>query len=335
MLLQVENLQLEFQKGETRVPALTGVSFGLNAGETLCIVGESGSGKTITALSIARLLPSPPARYTAGSILVEGRDTLAISAKEMRSVRGRVVSYVFQDPSSSLNPVYRVGTQVLEVLKLHRPSAARYEEVIRLLKQVGIAAPEVRARSYPHELSGGMQQRVMIAMAFASGPKLLIADEPTTALDVTVQAEIVAQLKEIQRQSGMALLLITHNLGLAAEMADRVIVMYAGQVVEAGPVNEIIERPLHPYTQALLESVPELGRATHRLSAIPGNVPALGQFPSGCRFHPRCRIRQPACAQTSPDLLPVEAGRWIRCPYVPLLEGSGSSPNSVLPAAGL
>jgi oligopeptide/dipeptide ABC transporter ATP-binding protein len=321
VLLDVKNLQLSFDQGHRHISALDGVSFSLDAGETLCLVGESGSGKTITALSIGRLLPSPPAHYLGGSILLEGRDALLMSARELRSIRGRIVSYIFQDPASSLNPVYRVGTQVLEVLKLHRPAAANQEEVIRLLKSVGIAAPETRAQSFPHELSGGMQQRVMIAIAMASNPKLLIADEPTTALDVTIQAQIIEQLLVVKRQSGMAVLLITHNLGLAAELADRIAVMYAGQIVEIGPTRDILDKPFHPYTQALLASVPALSRGAARLKSIPGTVPRLGQFPQGCRFHPRCPVVQPVCPQTRFELLESLPGRWCRCPYH-LLTGS-------------
>lgn len=313
-LLEIKNLQLEFGRGANTVRALDGVSLTLEAGETLCLVGESGSGKSITALSIARLVPSPPARYVAGEVLVAGRDVLKMSATELRSIRGGVVSYVFQDPGASLNPVFRIGNQIKESLQLHRPEAATDAEVIRLLKLVGIPAPEARLRNYPHELSGGMQQRVMIAMALASQPKLLIADEPTTALDVTIQAQIIELLRELKEKLGMAILLITHNLGIVGDLADRVAVMYAGQIVETARARDLLQHPLHPYTRALMNSVPALGAGVERLTAIPGNVPQLGAFPAGCRFHPRCPRAIPDCARNVPVLLEVEPGSHVRCP---------------------
>jgi oligopeptide/dipeptide ABC transporter ATP-binding protein len=314
-LLEINKLQLEFGRGEHALRALDGVSLSLEAGETLCLVGESGSGKSITALSIARLLPAPPAHYVGGEIFVGGRDTLKMSAAELRGIRGGTVSYVFQEPGASLNPVFRIGAQIKEALKLHRPEAATDAEVIRLLKTVGMPAPETRVRSYPHELSGGMQQRVMIAMALASHPKLLVADEPTTALDVTIQAQIMELLLSLKQQFGMAILLITHNLGLVGELADRAAVMYAGQIVESGPAKDLLHNPLHPYTRALIDSVPEIGASAARLKSIPGAVPRLGAFPSGCRFHPRCPKAQPACAQTEMQLLEPQPGRKVRCPY--------------------
>jgi oligopeptide/dipeptide ABC transporter ATP-binding protein len=309
-LLEIQNLQLDF--GTVRV--VDGVSLALEAGRTLCLVGESGCGKSVTALSIAQLLPSPPARYVGGEIRVAGRDVLGLMPAELRAIRGGVVSYVFQDPGASLNPVQRIGAQILESLQVHRPAAATTAEVVRLLKQVGIPAPESRARDYPHQLSGGMQQRVMLALALASEPKLLVADEPTTALDVTVQAQIIELLRDLQRQSGMAILLITHNLGLVGDLADRVAVMYAGQIVEEAPAGELLRRPRHPYTQALMRSVPEIGRPTDRLAAIPGQVPSPGQWPAGCRFAPRCPQAEAACVATAPELAPDGPGRWLRCP---------------------
>ncbi|HSH95950.1 MAG TPA: ABC transporter ATP-binding protein, partial [Roseimicrobium sp.] len=277
--------------------------------------GESGCGKSVTALSIARLVPTPPARYTGGEILLNGRDVLKMDNRELRSIRGGVVSYVFQEPSASLNPVFRVGNQIKESLKLHRPEKATDDEVIRLLKLVGIPAPESRIRDYPHQMSGGMQQRVMIAMALASEPKLLVADEPTTALDVTIQAQILELLLDLKKRLGMSILLITHNLGIVGDIADRVAVMYAGQVVEMAPSLELLRRPLHPYTQALMNSVPKLGHELERLQAIPGSVPPLGAMPSGCRFHPRCPKVQVDCHEKVPELVEVEPGRWVRCPY--------------------
>jgi oligopeptide/dipeptide ABC transporter ATP-binding protein len=291
-----------------------GVSLSLEAGKTLGLVGESGSGKSVTALSIARLLPSPPAFYTGGEILLEGRDVLKMSAADLQSIRGALVSYVFQEPGASLNPVFRIGNQIKEALKLHRTGAATDAEVVRLLKLVGIPAPEARVKSYPHELSGGLQQRAMIAMALAPHPELLVADEPTTALDVTIQAQIIELLGQLQQQLGMAILLISHNLGIVGDLADHVAVMYAGQIVETAPARELLKRPLHPYTQALMNSVPSLDADAHRLTAIPGAVPRLGAFPPGCRFHPRCPRAQPACSETPPALLESEPGRWVRCP---------------------
>jgi len=315
VLLEIKNLKMDFGKDADALRAVDGVSFNIGAGETVCLVGESGCGKTVTALSIARLVPAPPANYVGGEILLNGRDVLKMSGSELRSIRGGVVSYVFQDPGASLNPVFRIGNQIKESLKLHKPEKATNEEVIRLLKLVGIPAPESRIKNYPFEMSGGMQQRVMIAMALASEPKLLVADEPTTALDVTIQAQILELLSELKQRLGMAILLITHNLGIVGDMADRVAVMYAGQIVELSPAKELLRRPLHPYTKALMASVPKLHGTADRLSAIPGNVPRIGNFPPGCRFAPRCPIAKPECSDKLPDLVEVEAGRFVRCPF--------------------
>jgi len=314
-LLEIKNLTLEFGTPDKPLRAVDDVSLAMDTGETICLVGESGCGKSVTALSIARLVPSPPARYVGGQILVNSRDVLRMDKRELRSIRGGVVSYIFQEPSASLNPVFRVGSQIKESLKLHRPAHATDAEVIRLLKLVGIPAPESRIRDYPHQMSGGMQQRVMIAMALASEPKLLVADEPTTALDVTIQAQILDLLQDLKRRLGMSILLITHNLGIVGDIADRVAVMYAGQVVELAPALALLRRPLHPYTQALMNSVPKLGGEAQRLQAIPGNVPNIGAMPAGCRFHPRCPKAQPDCSQKAPALVEVEPGRWVRCPY--------------------
>src|SRR5579884_3396380 len=310
-LLEIKNLKLDFIAGDRSLRAVDDVSVSIDAGETLCLVGESGCGKSVTALSIARLVPTPPAKYIGGEILLKGKEVLKMSKSELREIRGGVVSYVFQDPSASLNPVFRVGNQIKESLKLHRPEKATDAEVIRLLKLVGIPAPESRIKDYPHQMSGGMQQRVMIAMALASEPKLLVADEPTTALDVTIQAQILDLLLDLKQRLGMIILLITHNLGIVGDMADRVAVMYAGQVVEMSPARELLKRPLHPYTKALMNSVPKLSGNLQRLSAIPGNVPP------GCRFYPRCpsASAHPECATTAPQLLEVEPNRWVRCLY--------------------
>jgi oligopeptide/dipeptide ABC transporter ATP-binding protein len=334
-LLEIKNLKLDFGSGNAAVRAVDDISFHIEAGETLGLVGESGSGKSVTALSVARLLPSPPARYAGGEILLNRQDVLKMSKAALREMRGGVVSYVFQEPAASLNPVVRVGNQIKEMIQVHKPerlksarqspepsqewSGARRrssdEEVIRLLKLVGIPAPESRIQSYPHELSGGMQQRIMIAMALASQPQLLIADEPTTALDVTIQAQIIELLRDLKQKFGMAILLITHNLGIVGDIADRVAVMYAGKIVELAPANELLRRPLHPYTQALMDSVPKLGTETQRLRAIAGNVPQLSALPSGCRFHPRCSKAQVECSQNVPALVEVAPNRWVRCPY--------------------
>jgi oligopeptide/dipeptide ABC transporter ATP-binding protein len=314
-LLEIKNLQMDFGNNAEALRAIDGVSFSIAAGETVCLVGESGCGKSVTAQSIARLVPAPPANYVGGEILLNGRDTLKMTNGELQKIRGGVVSYVFQEPGAALNPVFRIGAQIKESLKLHRPEKANNEEVIRLLKLVGIPAPESRIKNYPFEMSGGMQQRVMIAMALASEPKLLVADEPTTALDVTIQAQILDLLRDLKQRLGMAILLITHNLGIVGDMADRVVVMYAGQIVELASAKELLRRPLHPYTKALMNSVPKLRGGAERLTAIPGNVPRIGDFPPGCRFAPRCPVARPECSQKNPELVEVEPGRFVRCPF--------------------
>jgi oligopeptide/dipeptide ABC transporter ATP-binding protein len=344
-LLEIEHLKIDFVAGDgdAGLRAVDDLSLTIDVGETVCLVGESGCGKSVTALSIARLLPSPPARYVSGEIRLNGRDVLKLSQAELREIRGSVVSYVFQEPGASLNPVIRVGQQIKEALKLHHgaPSTASAgsedalkpakrvlgapskgknldAEVIRLLKLVGIPAPESRIKDYPFQMSGGMQQRVMIAMALACRPKLLVADEPTTALDVTIQAQILELLHELKQQLGMSILLITHNLGIVGDMADRVAVMYAGQMVELAPARELLQRPLHPYTKALLASVPKLCGKAKRLSAIPGQVPSRHggeDYPPGCRFAPRCAIAKPECVNAAPDLVEVGPKRWVRCPF--------------------
>ncbi len=320
-LLEIKNLQLEFGTGEDAVRVVDGVSFDIAAGETVCVVGESGCGKSVTALSIAKLISTPPANYVGGEILLNGRDVLKMPNNELRRIRGKVVSYIFQEPSASLNPVYRVGRQIKESLKLHRPEAATDEEVIRLLKLVGIPAPESRIQNYPFEMSGGMQQRIMIAMALASQPKLLIADEPTTALDVTIQAQILDLLKDLKQRFQMSILLITHNLGIVGDIADKVVVMYAGQVVEMAPARKLLQRPLHPYTRALMNSVPQLTGGPQRLQAIGGSVPAPGNYPMGCRFFPRCPTAHAECEKTSPPLREIEPGHWVRSLYAAELAG--------------
>ncbi|MFO1460380.1 MAG: ABC transporter ATP-binding protein [Verrucomicrobiota bacterium] len=314
-LLEVRDLQVEFRSRGDWVRVVDGISLRIDEGESLCLVGESGCGKSVTALSIARLLPPGLSRIAGGEIRLQGRHVETMSSDDLRGIRGSVVSYVFQEPGASLNPVFRVGRQILESLKLHRPERAHESEVVRLLKLVGIPAPESRMRDYPHQLSGGMQQRVMIAMALASEPKLLVADEPTTALDVTIQAQILDLIRDLRQRMGMAVLLITHNLGIVGEFADRVAVMYAGQIVEEAPARLLLRRPLHPYTRALMQSIPELGNPSGRLQAIPGTVPVPGHWPSGCRFSQRCSRRRPDCEAHSPGMLDSGDHREVRCPY--------------------
>ena len=318
-MLEINDLTLDFESGGRSVRALDGVSLEVGAGETVCLAGESGCGKTVTALSIARLVASPPGRYRGGQILLEGRDVLKMGAAELRAIRGGVVSYVFQEPAASLNPVFRVGRQVKESLRLHRPEKATEGEVVRLLKLVGIPGAEERAGEFPFRLSGGTQQRVMLAMALASEPKLLVADEPTTALDVTIQAQILELIRELKERLGMATLLITHNLAIVGEMADRVAIMYAGEIVEVAPAAELLARPLHPYTRALLGSVPRLQGSGGRLNSIPGVVPGPGERPPGCRFAPRCVFARPECSSTRPELRRLPGGRQVRCPYAETL----------------
>jgi ABC-type dipeptide/oligopeptide/nickel transport system ATPase component len=268
-LLHVENLGIHFGSGNDLVKAVDGISFEIQPGETVAVVGESGSGKSVTALALTRLLATPPAQIVSGKIEFEGRDVLGASDGELRSLRGKQIAYIFQEPSSSLNPVFTIGYQIREAIELHRPEVVDVErEIISALDRVGIREPAKRLGDYPHQLSGGMQQRVMIAMALACQPKLLVADEPTTALDVTIQKQIMDLLKELKKTSNMAILLITHNFGLVADFADRVVVMFRGKIVEAGPTAEVLRNPQHPYTRALIECVPKLGQKQHRLKVI-------------------------------------------------------------------
>jgi peptide/nickel transport system ATP-binding protein len=305
-LLSVRDLVVSFDSDEGELCAVDGVSFDVQDGRTLGVVGESGSGKSVTALSIMRLLPIPPGRFAGGSILFEGSDVLSLEEKAVRRLRGSRISMIFQEPMSSLNPVYTVGDQIGEALRVHRGLGRREARVraIEWMRKVGIPAPEERVSAYPHELSGGMRQRVVIAMALACGPKLLIADEPTTALDVTVQAQILELLKKLQADLGMSIVLITHDLGVVSEFADEIVVMYAGAIVERAPASRLFEAPLHPYTEGLLESLPSYGdnRKQRRLPTIHGAVPDLRSLPSGCRFRDRCPRAIPACADERPPL---------------------------------
>ncbi|MBI3182199.1 MAG: ABC transporter ATP-binding protein [Myxococcales bacterium] len=314
-LLEVRELCTRFSSDEGDFLAVDGVSFSVHEGATLGLVGESGCGKTVAALSVMRLLADPPGRVVAGSALFRGRDLLRLTEREMRQVRGREISMVFQEPMSSLNPVLCAGEQVAEALRLHqrlrRAAAARTAE--QMLGRVGIPDPGQRARSYPHELSGGMRQRVMIAMALACGPSLLIADEPTTALDVTVQAQILELLRREQAERRMAMVLITHDLGVVAETCDEVAVMYAGRVVERAPVQALFAHPAHPYTAGLLSSLPSAAKRGARLVAIPGTVPAPWELRRGCRFRDRCDRAAEECARTAPLLEEKRQGQWAAC----------------------
>jgi peptide/nickel transport system ATP-binding protein len=323
-LLDVRGLVTRFQTEASELRAVDGVSFAVPGGATVGVVGESGSGKSVTALSILRLVADPPGRVVGGEIWFEGRDLLKLSEREMRALRGDRISMIFQEPMTSLNPVLTVGDQVAEPLILHRSMNRRAAraEATELLRKVGIADPARRAGEYPHQLSGGMRQRVMIAMALACRPKLLIADEPTTALDVTIQAQIIELLDELRKELGMALLLITHDLGVVAESCDRVVVMYAGHVVEQADARALFERPRHPYTAGLLRSIPTFQTAQAgdraRLQEIPGMVPRLDQLPAGCRFQDRCPRVQDRCRAEAPPLAPPEMSqgepdRLVRC----------------------
>ncbi|MEQ1758641.1 MAG: ABC transporter ATP-binding protein [Vicinamibacterales bacterium] len=313
-LLELENLKTHFFTDDAVVRAVDGVSFHVNEGETLAIVGESGSGKSVTALSILRLFPQPPGRVVGGRIMFRGRNLLELSDKEMRSIRGKSISMIFQEPMTSLNPVFSCGEQIMETVRRHEGLGRKdaRARAIEMLERVGIPAAAQRVDEYPHQMSGGMRQRVMIAMALACRPAVLIADEPTTALDVTIQAQILELLKQLQSELKMAVLLITHDLGVVAETADRVAVMYAGQVVEYCDVRPAFKKPLHPYTAGLQASLPKLGDIRRRLRVIKGTVPNPARFPRGCRFHPRCPIAIEQCME-EPPLEMVEEGRWSRC----------------------
>ncbi|WP_424462369.1 ABC transporter ATP-binding protein [Paradevosia shaoguanensis] len=317
-LLEVDDLQTTFIVGEgQQVRAVDGVSFAVKAGETLAIVGESGSGKSVTSLSIMRLLPKRVGRISRGAIRLRGKDMVTLSDKEMRAIRGNDIGMIFQEPMTSLNPVQTIGTQIAEVVMQHErlPKARAHERAVEMLELVGIPEPARRAQQYPHQMSGGMRQRAMIAMALSCEPSVLIADEPTTALDVTIQAQILDLMRTLQAKLGMAIVFITHDLGVVAEMANRVVVMYAGQVVETGTVEEIFTKPLMPYTSGLMQSIPRMGEYEEktRLQTIPGYVPLLTKLPGGCRFRTRCAFAQDRCAAAEPPLEVLDSGRSVRC----------------------
>jgi oligopeptide/dipeptide ABC transporter ATP-binding protein len=339
-LLEIDNLNIAFDTARGPVQPVRDVSLTIFPGQTVALVGESGCGKSVTSLSILRLIPTPPGRVLGGAIRFDGRDLLTLSESQMRKVRGKEIAMIFQEPMTSLNPVYTVGDQIVEAVRLHQGVTVKqaYEIAEESLNDVGIADPHRRLRAYPHELSGGMRQRVMIAMALSCKPRLLIADEPTTALDVTIQAQILELLSSLQRETGMAILLITHDLGVVAENADVVNVMYASRIVETADVQTLFDHPRHPYTQGLFRSIPRLGQSAARLQTIPGAVPNPAHFPVGCKFHPRCartrelaaenaaadqtvplKVNQEsfpvmrACQQDEPTLHEVAGSHWIAC----------------------
>ena len=351
-LLHIQNLNIAFETERGLVRPVRNVSFAIYPGQTVAIVGESGCGKSVTAMSVMRLIPSPPGRVLDGEVHFEGRgDLLKLPEREMRTVRGKDIAMIFQEPMTSLNPVFTIGDQIAEAVTLHQRVSTRaaYEVAEQALRDVGINDPGRRLHEYPHQMSGGMRQRIMIAMALACQPKLLIADEPTTALDVTIQAQILELLRKLQREKGMSILLITHDLGVVAENADVVGVMYASRIVEFAKVEDLFDRPQHPYTEGLFRSIPKLGARATRLDTIPGAVPNPAKFPAGCKFHPRChRSRQAAalageletvevpsagekfrvlrkCAVDEPALHEVETRHWAACH---LIEGFDKAPRT-------
>ncbi len=314
-LVEIRNLRTHFYTEDGVVPAVDGVSLYIKRGETLGVVGESGCGKSVTSLSIMRLIPNPPGKIVGGEILFNGENLLKKPEAEMRKIRGNEVSMIFQEPMTSLNPVFTVGDQIAEAIQLHQGLhyKAALAKAVEMLRLVGIPEPQKRIHNYPHQMSGGMRQRIMIAMALSCNPKLLIADEPTTALDVTIQAQILELMKKLKKELGMAIMLITHDLGVVAEMCERVVVMYAGKVVEESDVVSLFKDPLHPYTEGLLQSVPRLDEQREKLHVIEGVVPNPMNMPEGCRFHPRCPHAEDRCKQVEPALEKVGEGRYVAC----------------------
>ena len=334
-ILEVRDLRTEFRTEGGLARAVDGVSFRIGRGETFCLVGESGCGKSVTALSVMRLVPSPPGRIASGSVIFQGRDLLRVPEREMCNVRGAGIGMIFQEPMTALNPVFTVGNQVLEAVRAHadvsRAEARR--RALDLMERVRIRDAARRFDDYPHQMSGGMLQRVMIAMALVGEPELLIADEPSTALDVTVQARILELLRELRDELGMSVLLITHDMGVVAEVADTVAVMYAGRIVETADVRSVFRQPQHPYLVSLLRSLPQLGERRKRLNVIPGHVPEPARFPPGCRFHPRCFMAAPACGQVDPELREVERDHRAACLRLPGYWAEGEAPDPALVAS--
>ena len=317
-LLEIEDLSIFFHTEENIVKSVRNLDLTIHKGETLALVGESGCGKSVTALSAMRLIPTPPGKFESGRILFEGQDLLHASEVEMQNIRGNEISMIFQEPMTSLNPIFTVGDQIIEAIRLHQNKTASQarELALNVLHQVTIPSPEIRIDQYPHELSGGMKQRVMIAMAIVCQPALLIADEPTTALDVTIQAQILDLLDLLRKETQMSILLITHDLGVVAEIAKRVMVMYAGEIVETGPVRDLFRSPLHPYTIGLMKSIPALKstkKINSKLNEIPGAVPSLSQIPSGCPFHPRCPSVENRCKTEKPKLKQIADDYFVSC----------------------
>jgi oligopeptide/dipeptide ABC transporter ATP-binding protein len=314
-LLSIEDLRVGFGARGAEQMAVDGVNLTVARGEVLGVVGESGCGKSITALAVLGLVPDPPGRIVGGRILWRGRNLVGLGEGAMNAIRGNEISMIFQEPMTALNPLFTIGEQIAETVRVHErvTRAAARERALQLLTKVGISNPAQRLDQHPHELSGGMRQRVMIAMALACGPQLLIADEPTTALDVTIQAQILALLRDLQRETGMGVMLITHDLGVVAQVVDRIAVMYAGRVVEEGSVEAVFARPSHPYTRLLLQSIPVLDVEQDRLLTIAGMVPALANMPSGCRFHPRCPDARQVCRERAPAFVQIDPGHRAAC----------------------
>ena len=314
-LIQVKNLQISFKYDGVMTPVIRGVSFDIKRGETLGMVGESGSGKSVTSREIMRLIATPPARIDSGEILFEGRDILKMSDDELRSIRGNRISMIFQEPMTSLNPVYTCGDQIMEVIRLHKGVSKKEarQMAIKMLREVGVQSPETRVDCYPHELSGGMRQRVMIAMALSCSPTLLISDEPTTALDPTIQAQILQLIKDMKKKLNMSVLFITHDLGVVAQNCDRVVVMYAGKIVEVAEVCELFDHPAHPYTQGLIMSIPKMSSDVEELYSIDGSIPSFGSLPGGCTFGPRCPYFTEECTKSEPVLKDIGGGHLCAC----------------------
>ena len=314
-LIKVKNLQISFKYDGVMTPVIRGVSFDIKRGETLGMVGESGSGKSVTSREIMRLIATPPARIDSGEILFEGRDILKMSDDELRSIRGNRISMIFQEPMTSLNPVYTCGDQIMEVIRLHKGVSKKEarQMAIEMLREVGVQSPETRVDCYPHELSGGMRQRVMIAMALSCSPTLLISDEPTTALDPTIQAQILQLIKDMKKKLNMSVLFITHDLGVVAQNCDRVVVMYAGKIVEVAEVCELFDHPAHPYTQGLIMSIPKMSSDVEELYSIDGSIPSFGSLPGGCTFGPRCPYFTEECTKSEPVLKDIGGGHLCAC----------------------